>query len=172
MGFIEVCLCLTYCPTTFQFFFQYLKKADVISKFNPPNCWVFGLRPSSGILKTKYHNVSENGTVSVFRWVVRHLLFWVLQKELTSITGSSWRFALSKGPNGVSPPHVRTETDPVSETLCFIGFRILDDGQSPKTQQFWVLYTTVRTLYNPIVGLMYLPYRPSATVSTTHGVTT
>jgi hypothetical protein len=29
------------------------------------------------------------------------------------------------------PPHLRTETDPVSETLFF---RITDDGQSPKTQ--------------------------------------
>jgi hypothetical protein len=29
------------------------------------------------------------------------------------------RLALSKGPNrvGVSPPHLKTETDPVSETL-------------------------------------------------------
>jgi hypothetical protein len=32
------------------------------------------------------------------------------------------------------PPHLRTETDPISETLCFLVSRILDDGQSPKTQ--------------------------------------
>jgi hypothetical protein len=45
------------------------------------------------------------------------------------------RLALSKGPNtvGVSPPHLRTETDPVSEMLCFLVFRIPDDGPSPKT---------------------------------------
>jgi hypothetical protein len=38
------------------------------------------------------------------------------------------------GPNrvGVSPPHLRMETDPVSET--FLVFRIPDDGQSPDTQ--------------------------------------
>jgi hypothetical protein len=29
---------------------------------------------------------------------------------------------------------VRTETDPLSETLCSLAFRIQDDGQSPKTQ--------------------------------------
>jgi hypothetical protein len=31
------------------------------------------------------------------------------------------RLALSKGPNraGVSPSHLKTETDPVSETFCF-----------------------------------------------------
>jgi hypothetical protein len=28
------------------------------------------------------------------------------------------------------------ETDPVSETLCFLSFRVMDDGQSPKTQYF------------------------------------
>jgi hypothetical protein len=28
----------------------------------------------------------------------------------------------------VSPPHLRTETDVVSETLCFLVSKILDDG--------------------------------------------
>jgi hypothetical protein len=31
------------------------------------NYWVFGLWPSSGILKTKKHGVSETGSVSVLR---------------------------------------------------------------------------------------------------------
>jgi hypothetical protein len=30
--------------------------------------------------------------------------------------------------------HLRTDTDPVSEALCFLVFRIPDDGQSPETQ--------------------------------------
>jgi hypothetical protein len=29
-------------------------------------------------------------------------------------------------------PHLNTDTDPVSETLCFLVFRILDDGQVQK----------------------------------------
>jgi hypothetical protein len=41
----------------------------------------------------------------------------------------------SKGPNRVSPfLHVKTGTDRVSETLCFLEFRIPDVGQSPETQ--------------------------------------
>jgi hypothetical protein len=46
--------------------------------------------------------------------------------------------ALSNVPNGVgiSFPHLRTATDPVSETSCFLVYVILDDGQSPETQQF------------------------------------
>jgi hypothetical protein len=41
---------------------------------------------------------------------------------------------LSKGPNKVAvSPHLRTETDPVSETLCFPVFRIPGNGQSLKT---------------------------------------
>jgi hypothetical protein len=46
------------------------------------------------------------------------------------------RLALSKGPNwvGVFSSHLRTETDPVFETLCFLVSRIPDDGKSPKTQ--------------------------------------
>jgi hypothetical protein len=33
-----------------------------------------------------------------------------------------------------APLHLWTETDPVSETLCFLVYRIPDDGQSPETQ--------------------------------------
>jgi hypothetical protein len=43
----------------------------------------------------------------------------------------------SKGPNRVSPSlHLRMETDPVSETLCFLVFRITDDEQSQETKGF------------------------------------
>jgi hypothetical protein len=31
-------------------------------------------------------------------------------------------------------PHLKRETDPVSETLCILVFRIPDDGQIPETQ--------------------------------------
>jgi hypothetical protein len=46
-----------------------------------------------------------------------------------------WRWSLSKGSNwvGVFPRHLRTETDPVSETSPFLVSRIPDDGKSPKT---------------------------------------
>jgi hypothetical protein len=62
---------------------------------NIQNYWVFGICPSSGILETRKHSVSE--TVS-----------------------------------GPSFSHLRTETDPVSETLCYLVSRIPDDGQIPK----------------------------------------
>jgi hypothetical protein len=32
-----------------------------------------------------------------------------------------------------SPLHLRTETGPVSDTLCFLVSRIPDDGKSPKS---------------------------------------
>jgi hypothetical protein len=57
----------------------------------------------------------------------RHLHSW-----------AQWlRLALSKEPNWVgvySHLHLRTETDPVSESSCFLFSRIPDDGKSPKTQ--------------------------------------
>jgi hypothetical protein len=143
--------------------------------YNTQIYWVFGLCPSSGILKnTGEHNVSETGSVYVLRWgretstqlgpleranlnhwtTYFHLLFLVSGLCMiyhnfyrTSLIGIAvviltqvvhWlRLALSNGPNrvGVSPPHLRTETYPVSETLCsLVLFRIPDDGQSPKTQ--------------------------------------
>jgi hypothetical protein len=65
------------------------------------NCWVSGLCPSSGILNTIFWKLN----VSILRWG----------------EGDSWD----------PSPHLRTETEPVSEMLCFLVFRILDDGQSP-----------------------------------------
>jgi hypothetical protein len=42
------------------------------------------------------------------------------------------------------------KTDPVSETPDFLVSRITDDGQNPKTQQFWAI-TVVREIYNGAV---------------------
>jgi hypothetical protein len=47
----------------------------------------------------------------------------------------------------MSLTHLRMETGPVSETLCFLVSRIPDAGQTPETQWFWVLFTAVRTLH-------------------------
>jgi hypothetical protein len=38
-----------------------------LSAIRTQNYWVFGLFPSSGILETTKHNVSETGSVSVLR---------------------------------------------------------------------------------------------------------
>jgi hypothetical protein len=62
-------------------------------------------------------------------------------------------------PLGVfTAPHLRREIDPDSETLCFLVSRIPDDRRSPKIQQFWVLYTIVRSLQNLIVSCFISTY--------------
>jgi hypothetical protein len=46
------------------------------------------------------------------------------------------RLAVTKGPNrvgGLPSPHLRTQTDTVFVTLCFLLFRFLCGGQSPET---------------------------------------
>jgi hypothetical protein len=53
----------------------------------------------------------------------RRLLSWVPSTELTSITG-----------HVSSPPHLRTDTNPISERSCFLVSRIPDDEESPKSQ--------------------------------------
>jgi hypothetical protein len=92
---------------------------------NTENYWAFGLCPSSDILETREHNVLETGSLSVLR----------RGGKTPTLLGPLER-AISKGRNrvGVFPPRLRTETDPVSETLCFLVFRISDDERSPKTQ--------------------------------------
>jgi hypothetical protein len=60
---------------------------------------------SKELEEDKKHDVSETGYVSVLR---------------------SLRY---KGPNSVGvSPHLRTETDPVPETSCFLLFKSLESG--------------------------------------------
>jgi hypothetical protein len=48
------------------------------TKKTAQNYWVFGLCPSSSVVETRKHNISETGSVSVLRCGQgRHLLCWV-----------------------------------------------------------------------------------------------
>jgi hypothetical protein len=94
---------------------------------NTQNYWIAGLCPSSGILNTRKHNVSETGSVSVVR----------SGEGGTYFVGSLERGNLnhwSRDPaQEISPSlDMKTERDPVSETLCFLVFRIPDDDTVPK----------------------------------------
>jgi hypothetical protein len=82
--------------------------------YNTQNYWVSGLCPSSGILNARKH-ISETGSVSVLRSEPPIVLYF------PSMYASPF-------------PHLRTETDPVSEALCFLVFRIPRNGSSPETQ--------------------------------------
>jgi hypothetical protein len=120
--------------------------------------WVFGFGPSSGILKnTIERNVSEIQYVfSVLRWRGgRHLLCWVRCTELlvhpawTRYIPFLWeirtsyrsrdrgQLSLTDPTKQVSPtPHVRTETDPISETLCSLEYRTMEKVQKPTNLKF------------------------------------
>jgi hypothetical protein len=78
---------------------------------------VFGLFPSSGILGARKHDVSETGSVSVLRCAGKTpAQLGLLERDIV----------------GVLPPHLRTKTDPVPETSCFLVSRIPDDGKVQK----------------------------------------
>jgi hypothetical protein len=84
--------------------------------YNTQNYWVFGLCPSSGILEPREH-VSENGC---FHPQVGG------GGKIPTVLGPLERANLNHWT-------ARPDTDPVSETLCFIVSTIPDDRQSPKT---------------------------------------
>jgi hypothetical protein len=114
--------------------------------YNTQGYWGFLTFPSSSILETRNHDVSETGSVSVLRWkggektptqlgaLERAILQWL-------------RLALSKGPNWAGcflPPfHLRMETDPVSEMSRFLVSRIPDDGKVQKKTVILCLYKIV-----------------------------
>jgi hypothetical protein len=83
--------------------------------YNTQNYCFFGLCSSSSIPKSR-KDIPETGC---------------FHRQVKGETST-----LSKGQkqDRCLPLNLRTEIDPVSETLCFLVFRILDDGQTLKSQ--------------------------------------
>jgi hypothetical protein len=83
--------------------------------YNTQNYWVFGLFPSSSILENTtfrkldlFPSSGEDGPVTEFNSFYMAQLSRCLLPRL----------------------HLRTETDPVSETSCFLEYQMM--GKSPK----------------------------------------
>jgi hypothetical protein len=86
---------------------------------NTQDHWILGLCTSTSILKTRKRSGSETGFSSFLRWKRKTLCL------LDLLERASLNRFLRDPTKSVSPsPHLRTETDPVSETLCFLVFRI------------------------------------------------
>jgi hypothetical protein len=79
--------------------------------YNIQNYWSFGLRPSSGILEIRKHNVSVSGSVSVLRCEGSRLL---CSGTLEIANLNHWI--------QYRPAHLRTDTNPASETFLFSSF--------------------------------------------------
>jgi hypothetical protein len=91
--------------------------------------------------------------LNIFVWYDVLLRGWCVYVGYASVSGIRYlyscchmtgvvqclKLALSKGPNRVgvssSSPDLSMETGSVSETLCFLVFRIPEDRQSPDAQQ-------------------------------------
>jgi hypothetical protein len=58
----------------------------------------------------------------------------------------------------VFPPYLRTETDPVFETLCFLFSRTPDDGQSPKTPE---ILSVIHHHQNPLESAFMPVFEPA-----------
>jgi hypothetical protein len=110
--------------------------------------WVFLTFPSSGILETRKHDVSETGC---FRPQVKGgnktptqlgpletaiLNHWTI----SSFLGAQLSRCL------IPPFYLRTGTDPVSEKSCFLVSRIPDDG---KVQKNPVILCVIHHRQNP-----------------------
>jgi hypothetical protein len=97
---------------------------------NTWNYWIFGLCPPSGIINNQRTQFFGN---RMFPSSGEGKILILLRP--LKITGVVIEVS-SKRPNrvDVSHPHLRTETDRVSETLCSLLFRIPDGGQGIKIQ--------------------------------------
>jgi hypothetical protein len=52
------------------------------------------------------------------------------------------------------PPPLRTETDPVSKTLCSLVFRIPDDGRCPKSLVILTFFKQIINIYKAKPGVI------------------
>jgi hypothetical protein len=85
------------------------------------------------------NNVYETGSVSVLRWGELRETSTLLSPLERAKLSPVLRLALCKGLNGVNVYLPSSEDRSwFSEMLCFLVFRISDDGQSPKSQWFWI----------------------------------
>jgi hypothetical protein len=53
----------------------------LVEKNISQNYWVLGLCPSSGVLETRKHNVSETGSISILRWEGERILLTKFRKN-------------------------------------------------------------------------------------------
>jgi hypothetical protein len=104
--------------------------------YNTQNYWVSGLCPSSRILNTRKHNVSETGSVSVLRWRGDTP---TLLRPLEKTNHNHLALYLPKEPNRVgvsSPPPLLTwrRKQTMFPKLCVflhLEFGTLDESRSP-----------------------------------------
>jgi hypothetical protein len=118
--------------------------------FSWGSCWLQAGRPSfrsSSPGRDKIYLFSTSSrrvlglTQPPFQWVPevfppasKAARAWSLQLVSHLVSGQGW------WKWNVSSPHLRTETDPVSETLCFlvsIEYRTMDKVQNPSNSEFY-----------------------------------
>jgi hypothetical protein len=109
--------------------------------------------------------------INIWSWAsdgARHqdlLIDWSSVTMWLDLTGVvQWlRLALSKGTNwvGVSPPHLRMETDPVSETSSFLFSRIPNDGKVQKPSNSDYNVRAYKGHFERYSGLLKLTLLPS-----------
>jgi hypothetical protein len=96
------------------------------------------------IFRLKTEEIKEMGENYIMRSLVLRITEFLNFAHRPVIEVSSFE----RIQQSVSHPNLKTETDPVSESLCFPVFRIPDVRKNLNIQQFRVIYTIVRTLQN------------------------
>jgi hypothetical protein len=109
------------------------------------------------ISTNRKHDVSETGSVSVFR---RGGGTYSIEKPKACLSTGDARIACGKASFwffcrvGPHPPRLKTETDPVSETLCFlfVEIRTMDKVQKLSSNECIFLYMVhLQKLLNRII---------------------
>jgi hypothetical protein len=111
----------------------------------------FRLCPSSGILKNTKNTAFRKPDLFPFPFWGRgrHLLCWVHWNYLTPTTGSGVSsLQRTHHSSYLQPLYPRMETDPVSETLCYLDYQTMDKIQKPSNPECYTSSSeSSRTLF-------------------------
>jgi hypothetical protein len=94
--------------------------------YNTWDYWVSGLYPSSRILKNTFFRKLDLFQSSCEGWEKTTML-----GQIETANYNHWKTYVSI----TTAPHLRTETDPVSEMLCSLEYRAMDKVQKPNNSR-------------------------------------
>jgi hypothetical protein len=147
MPYVQI-LCISYTCRYFQFpkfgihpnlpYEPFLRHVGLILIFLEDSLWDFTCVHEAARLEVSLFRQLTPATFTgnaISHWQTLISGIYIAVVILTQLV--QWlSLALSKGPNwaGILPPHLRTEADPVSETLCSLVFRI-PEVQKPSNSE-------------------------------------
>jgi hypothetical protein len=121
-------ICYTVLRDVFNLILQMARIVSTLISAGVRDCWIFGLCPSFGIIKN-----TPFRKLNLFPFLGEG---WETLSLLGPLEGTNLNhWTMVQQIKYLHPRHLRTETDPASETLCSLECQTTDEVQNPNIPQ-------------------------------------